>query len=689
MTPRIETLRSFIRAEKHHEFRHTPEELGLDRMNEKFREEGVSPVTRSARMLKTLLEAEAPIIIEGESIVATRTITRIPSIFTDEEWEDIRSKHTLHERGTVSNLSADYEGIIADGLGKRKESIEARLTDETLTAEQKEFLAAAKESIEAVQSFILKYQACAKNAGLDNVAEVLGAIHSNGATTLHEALQLLRIVHFALWESDCYHNTLGRFDQYMYPYYKSDIEKGTLTEEQAYELIMEFFLACNKDSDLYVGMQQGDNGQSLVLGGRDAEGNCLFNDVSRMCLKASYELNLIDPKINLRCDSNTPLEIYQLGAELTKRGLGFPQYDNDDVVIPGLMKLGYSEEDAHNYVVAACWEFIIPKNGMEIPNIDALSFAEIVSNAVNSLGNYDSYESFYAYIVEKINEECERITSAHDNLYFAPAPFLSTIMGGTIEKAKDISEGGNSNNYGVHGTGLSTAADSLAAIKKFYFEEKSVSLEELTDALKNNFAGHEQLQERLRNEAPKMGVDNDEADSIGCALLNSFAEGLRGKRNERGGIWRAGTGTAMYYIFHAKDLPATPDGRNAGEVLPANFTPSMFLKQKGPVSVMRSFSKPNLQDAINGGPLTIELDESIFRNDETVEKLAMLIRSYIRMGGHQLQLNTLNREKLLDAKAHPELHKNLIVRVWGWSGYFVELDECYQDHIIERIKYKI
>ena len=689
MTPRIETLRSFIRAEKHHEFRHTPEELGLDRMNEKFREEGVSPVTRSARMLKALLEAETPIIIEGESIVATRTISRIPSIFTDEEWEDIRSKHTLHERGTVSNLSADYDGIIADGLGKRKESIEARLTDETLTAEQKEFLAAAKESIEAVQSFILKYQACAKNAGLDNVAEVLGAIHSNGATTLHEALQLLRIVHFALWESDCYHNTLGRFDQYMYPYYKSDIEKGTLTEEQAYELIMEFFLACNKDSDLYVGMQQGDNGQSLVLGGRDAEGNCLFNDVSRMCLKASYELNLIDPKINLRCDSNTPLEIYKLGAELTKRGLGFPQYDNDDVVIPGLMKLGYSEEDAHNYVVAACWEFIIPKNGMEIPNIDALSFAEIVSNAVNNLGNYDSYESFYAYIVEKINEECERITSAHDNLYFAPAPFLSTIMGGTIEKAKDISEGGNSNNYGVHGTGLSTAADSLAAIKKFYFEEKSVSLEELTDALKNNFAGHEQLQERLRNEAPKMGVDNDEADSIGCALLNSFAEGLRGKRNERGGIWRAGTGTAMYYIFHAKDLPATPDGRNAGEVLPANFTPSMFLKQKGPVSVMRSFSKPNLQDAINGGPLTIELDESIFRNDETVEKLAMLIRSYIRMGGHQLQLNTLNREKLLDAKAHPELHKNLIVRVWGWSGYFVELDECYQDHIIERIKYKI
>ena len=689
MTPRIETLRSFIRAEKHHQFRHTPEELGVANLNERFQSEGVPAVERSARMLKALLDAECPIIIEGERIVATRTITRIPSIFTDVEWDDIRSKHTLHERGTVSNLSPDYEGIIADGLGKRKAQIVARLEDATLTEEQTLFLKAACESIEAVQEFILKYKACAEKAGLTDVAEVLGAIHSEGAKSLHEALQLLRIVHFALWESDCYHNTLGRFDQYIYPYYKSDVESGRLTEEEAYELIMEFFLACNKDSDLYVGMQQGDNGQSLVLGGRDEEGNCLFNEVSRMCLKASYELNLIDPKINLRCDSNTPLEVYKLGAELTKRGLGFPQYDNDDVVIPGLMKLGYSKEDAHNYVVAACWEFIIPKNGMEIPNIDALSFAEIVSDAVKSLGDYASYDEFYAYIESKIKEECKRITSAHDNLYFAPAPFLSTIMGGTIERAKDISEGGNSNNYGVHGTGLSTAADSLAVIKKLYFEEKSVALNELMEALENNFKGYEALQDKLRNEAPKMGLDNEEADAIGTALLDSFAEGLRGYRNERGGIWRAGTGTAMYYIFHAKELPATPDGRNAGEVLPANFTPSMFLRQNGPVSVMRSFAKPHLEDAINGGPLTIELDESIFRNEETVEKLAMLIRSYIRLGGHQLQLNTLDREKLLDAKAHPELHRNLIVRVWGWSGYFVELDECYQDHIIERIKYKL
>lgn len=689
MIQRIETLRSFFRSGEHHKFRHGPEEFGLDRLNESFQRDNVPAVERSARMLKALLNAESPIIFDGERIVATRTIKTIPSVFTEEEWAGIKACHTLHERGTISNISADYEGILRDGLEMRKAQVVARMEDPVLTVDQVNFLSAAKECIEAVQGFILKYRDCARDAGLDDVAQVLENISRDGAKTLHEALQLLRIVHFALWESDCYHNTLGRFDQYIYPYYKADIASGRINEEEAFDLIEEFFLDCNKDSDLYVGMQQGDNGQSIVLGGRDENGEYLFNEVSRICLKASYELNLIDPKINLRCDGNTPLEVFVEGAKLTKRGLGFPQYDNDDVVIPGLLKLGYTEEDARNYVVAACWEFIIPKNGMEIVNIDALSFAGIVSASLEHLGEYDSFEKFFQYVEEQIKAECKRITSAHDNLFIVPAPFMSVLMGGAIERARDISLGGNYNNYGVHGTGLSTAADSLAAVKKYYFEEKSLTLKELMNAIHNNFQGYEQLQDQLRNEAPKMGLDDESADAIGTALLDCFASGLHGIRNERGGIWRAGTGTAMYYIFHAKDLPATPDGRNAGEVIPANFTPSMFLRQKGPVSVMRSFSKPHLEDAINGGPLTIELDESIFRNDETVEKLAMLIRSFIRRGGHQLQLNTLNRETLLDAKAHPELHRDLIVRVWGWSGYFVELDECYQNHIIERIKYKI
>ena len=436
-------------------------------------------------------------------------------------------------------------------------------------------------------------------------------------------------------------------------------------------------------------MQQGDNGQSIVLGGRDAEGNYLFNEISEMCLKASYELRLIDPKINIRVDSRTPDEVFKKGSRLTKIGLGFPQYSNDDVVIPGLVRKGYSEEDARNYVVAACWEFIIPKVAMDIVNIDGLSLAACVKDSLPALKGCKDYEDFYCEVENNLFREADRICTGHKDLYMIPSPMMSLLMDGTIERARDISLGCKYNNFGIHGTGLATAADSLAALKKFFFEQKRFSADRLLDALEHDFNNDPELKEMLRKEAPKMGQDDDEVDAIGTALLDSFDKALEGRVNERGGIYRAGTGTAMYYIWHARDLGATPDGRTAEENIPANYSPSLFMKQKGPVSVIKSFSKPHLERVINGGPLTLEFDRTVFRNDESIRKLGMLVKTFITLGGHQLQLNTVSREELLDAKAHPENHRQLIVRVWGWSGYFVELDECYQDHVISRIEFDV
>jgi formate C-acetyltransferase len=340
-------------------------------------------------------------------------------------------------------------------------------------------------------------------------------------------------------------------------------------------------------------------------------------------------------------------------------------------------------------VVAACWEFIIPGYGMDIPNIDAVSFAKIVSDSVETLGKYATYEDYYQSIEAAISRRFEAICAAHRNLYISPAPFLSLLMHGCVENAQDITLGGKYNNYGIHGTGIATAADSIAAIKKFYFEEKSITAEALAAALKNNFDGTPELYEKLRFEAPKMGHDDDYVDSIASALLASFDKSLVGAHNERGGIYRAGTGTAMYYIFHGAGLPATPDGRKADEVIPANYSPSLFVKNQGPVSVIKSFTKPDLKRTINGGPLTLEFDDSVFRNDESIQKLAMFVKSFITLGGHQLQLNTVDRDKLLDAQTHPERYRNLIVRVWGWSGYFVELDKIYQDHILKRLEYTL
>jgi len=689
MNPRIEKLKEYILGGGHHQWRRTPEQAGIATLSETFAVRELAPIDRTVEMLRALLEAETPVILPDEKIVFTRTITAIPDIFTQAEWEEIKKTHYLHERGTLSNLSVDYGATLNVGLGKRREQIEERISKGDMDEGQRHFLDVMLTHLGLVQDFIEKYALYADSIGEKEIAASLRAIRSDKPATLRDALQLLRVLHFMLWENGNYHNTLGRFDQYIYPFFRSDIDSGRISREEAYDLVTEFFLTCNKDSDLYPGMQQGDNGQSMVLGGRSAEGEYLFNELSEMCLLASCELAVIDPKINLRVDSQTPIEVFELGSRLTKRGLGFPQYNNDDVVIPGLIRKGYTPEDARDYVVAACWEFIIPGYGMDIPNIDAVSFAKIVSDSVESLGEYAAYDEYYQSIEERIARRFEDIRAGHRNLYISPAPFLSLLMRGCVENAHDITLGGKYNNYGIHGTGIATAADSLAAIKKFYFEEKSITAEALVSALKKNFDGTPELYEKLRFEAPKMGQDDDYVDSIAAVLLASFDKALEGAHNERGGIYRAGTGTAMYYIFHGAGLPATPDGRKADEVIPANYSPSMFIKHKGPVSIIKSFTKPDLTRTINGGPLTLEFDESVFRNEESILKLAMLVKSFIILGGHQLQLNTVNRDKLLDAQAHPERYRNLIVRVWGWSGYFVELDKVYQEHILKRLEYTL
>lgn len=688
MNERIENLKKYTTIDKsHRKYRKSSTEAGLAELPEDFRASGMGFQERAGNMLAAFLDAETPVLLPEEKIVFTRTIKDIPDYVTPSEWQDIRKSHFVHEKGEVFNISADFEGILNKGLEARR--LEAEKLAASSEGETKIFAESVEKVLAALQRLIGRYADAAEKLGKDDIAKTLRAVQKNPASSFREALQLLRAVHFAIWASGSYHNTLGRLDQYLYPFYKSDVESGKISKDEAFELLEEFFLACNRDSDLYPGMQQGDNGQSLVLGGRDPSGKRAFNELSEMALKASYELALIDPKINIRVDSETPIEIFEMGSRLTKIGLGFPQYSNDDVVIPSLVEKGYDLADACEYVVAACWEFIIPKCALDIPNIDAVSLADCVNSCVSDLETCASFEDFYELVEREIRRRADIMVQKHKNIFMKPSPIMSAFSVGALENGHDISLGMKYNNYGVHGTGIATTVDSLAAIKKYCFDEKSVGKRELIDALKNDFEGNEKLLKKLRYEAPKMGTDDDFADDIATKLLDSFAAAFKDKRNERGGCYRVGTGSAMFYIAHATGLGATADGRRKGEVFPANYSPSLFMKQKGPISVVKSFAKPHLKNVANGGPLTLEFDSSVFRNDESIKKLAMLVRTFIKLGGHQLQLNTIDRDKLLDAKIHPEKYPHLIVRVWGWSGYFVELDECYQDHVIRRIEFSL
>lgn len=655
-------LKNFILAKKHHAFR---KELQVDLAKE-YSALALSPKERMARRFELLCLEETPVVFENEKITLLRTIKTLPAIFTEEEWVEIKQKHYIHELGFLSNLSPDYERVLKVGISALKEG-----ADEY-----------SVRSIDALLGLCERYALQAEKVGNREVATRLKKVIYHGAETFAEALQLFRVVHFGLWLEGNYHVTVGSFDRYAYPYYKKDIDSGTLTKEEAYLLLEEFFLSFNRDSDLYVGVQQGDNGQSMVLGGMDAEGKETFNELSALCLRASGELMLIDPKINIRVGKNTPLWIYELGTELTKKGLGFPQYTNDDIAIPALEKMGYTHEDACSYVTAACWELIIPKTGADVANISALSFAKVVDICLHrDLESSPTMEIFQEKIRQEIQRQCDEIADGIKNLWFIPSPFMNVCM------ASPVDNGGKYNNFGIHGTGIATASDSLSAIEKYIYEEQSIKKADFIRAVDEDFVNDPELLHKLRYETAKVGQNDDYADKYLVFLLSAFSDGLEGKKNCRGGIFRAGTGSAMYYLWHANELGASPDGRRKGEPMGTNFSVSLFAKIGGPFSVVQSMTKPDFSRAMNGGPLTLEFSSSMWQAEDSVKKFAKFIKAYIDMGGHQIQLNSVNLEKLKDAQKHPENYERLVVRIWGWSAYFVELDKEYQDHVMARQEY--
>ncbi len=679
MDARVQKLRDMLMKREHHKYRRT-----LDRcLWKEFDERGLSAERRMSERLRIMLSEQKPVVLPDERIACLRTVSNLPEIYSDEEKERLFGEFPW----IVGNICPDYATTIGTGLLAQRERCVRRL--EGADAKQTEFLQCLIDCIDAVLDFARRYREEALRVGNQVVADTLSRVPAEGARTFQEALQFFRILHFSLWCEGENHNCIGRFDQFMYPYWKRDIEEGRLTEEEAFSLLEEFFTTFNRDHDLYPGVQQGDNGQSMMLGGCDKQGNPVYNDLSTACLRASRELMMIDPKINLRVDKNTPPEVYYEGTLLTKAGLGFPQYANDDVVIPGLVRLGYELEDARDYTVAACWEFIIPRWGMEIPNIDAFSYPDAVNACVEKLDTYASFADLMEDVKKSMRAQTKALIDHSNTAQLLPAPFMSLLMDDCVERAADICEGSKYNNYGLHGVGLATAVDTLTSIKIHVFDKKDVTAAQLMAASADDYAAEPELLHLVRYETPKFGDADSASDAIACELMSAYAACLDGQKNNRGGIYRPGTGSAMYYMWFAEKMKATPGGHRQNEPLETNYAPSLYVRSKGPLSVIQSFTTPDLQKVINGGPLTMEFHDSVFRDEESIRKVASLVQMFVRRGGHQLQLNAVNRETLLDAQAHPEDHQNLIVRVWGWSAYFVQLDKKYQDHVIARQEYRL
>ncbi len=692
MNQKLEDMKQQVRTGEHKRFRQNavPDVLA------ECEAADLSWPRRVARLTHRMCEAERPVIDLDEKIVFTRTLPTVPPIFSPQDWARQIENQTLHELGPINNICPDWGAMLSQGLmGRKKVALETRgrMVDD---AEAVEFLDCAVETIDAVLDLAKRYAEAAKKKGRYDVAEALIHVPAYQPRSFHEALQSLRLLHAVLWLSGHYQVGLGRFDQYMWPYLHADLDAGQLDMDSAEELLAEFFVALNKDSDLFP-YDLGDNGQTLILGGVRRDGSDGANELTYMALRVALETAMIDPKINLRISPDTHLDLLCLAAELTRKGLGFPQYSNDSVVIPALVAHGYEIEDARDYTVAACWEFIIPGQGMEIVNIGAVSLPAAADRAIREeLADHRGFDQILDRAAQEIQMQLNGLVDVYSRVVLPPAPYFSVLMDGCLERGQDLSRGLKYNNFGVHGAASSDAADALAAVKKFVFEEKSVDAGELLRALDANFEGYESLRRKLSSEGPQVGNNDDDADTILVKLLEFLADAAeRIEDNGRGGRVRPGTGSAMYYVWLARGhegmrepvVGATADGRRAGDFFSANLAPSHNARVRGPISVLQSFGKIDYSRVYNGGPITMELSDAVFRDPGSIRKVAMLVRTFAQVGCQQLQLNTLNINTLLDAKKHPEKHRDLIVRVWGWSGYFCELAPEYQDHVIGRHVY--
>ncbi|NBJ92678.1 pyruvate formate lyase family protein [Parablautia muri] len=649
---------------------------------------------KAAEHFKAMCEAETPIVFPREKITFTRTNRNVTPAYSP---EDIEAEFDVNGKvyNVINNVCPDYSILLEKGFGGIRDEINIRMR--SADRKEKDFLMCCLITIQAIEELAERYGREAERVGNRYVKELLQTVPMQPAQSFAQALQAVRFISSMFYLAGNYQLGFGRIDQYLISFYRDDIAEGKVTPQEAEELIGEFFISLNKDTDLYFGVQQGDNGQSMMLGGVKPDGTEGINELTYLFLKVSEKLRLIDPKINLRIDSNTPKDLLLLGCKLTKAGLGFPQYSNDEVVIPALVKVGYSLEDARNYTVAACWEFIIPGKGLDIVNQGAVSFPYAVGEVLKSPDLTDMDETRMEKIIRKnIDWQVKNILE-NRNQFLLPSPLVSLFFHGTVSACKDVTQCARYRNRGIHGAGSANAADALYLIRNMIRQGKQEELLRLKEAVDKNYEGFEAERDYLRNEFPKVGNGDEQVDEGLYDIFNWFADACEHYSDRRCRI-RPGTGSAQFYIWltnRTNDwiiepvVGATIDGRRAGEALPSSLAPAQGVKINGLLSVLQSFSVIDYSRIMNGGPITVEFSPSALSTQEGLGKLADILRCFVKMGNQQLQLNVLDYRVLCDAMKHPERHSNLIVRVWGWSGYFCELAPEFQRQVVNRHRYEL
>ncbi len=496
----------------------------------------------------------------------------------------------------------------------------------------------------------------------------------------------------------------GRIDQYLYPYYKKDLEAGRITREEALEGLDEYFIK--------VSTFTGFGPNNITIGGVGRDGEDATNEISYLMLESYNRLKGLRNGLAVRTSDKMPRDFLVQACAAHRRTAGIAFY-NDAVVIRDLMKDGYALEDARDYGVVGCVELTSTGNNNGYTSGSSCHFTPNVEMALHEGGRFSSgwecvgvktspastfktFEDVKQAFADQLANSIDvmvKLTESKDQIFAEsfPAVLLSSTIEGCVESGRDVTRGGARYNHAsVSAQGLATVANSLAAIRWAVFEEKLVTMEELVTHLRNNFEGAEELRQQLLHKAPKYGNGDPRADDIAAWVTDVFAEESRKhKRSMDGGTYRGLLISAGSQVMEGRVLGATPDGRLQGETIANGMSPANGTEKNGMTGVLHSAAAASLASLSSGTAVNMVLNPLTIRTDEGVEKLASLLEGYFALGGRQVQLNPMGRETLKDAQEHPENYPDMMVKVSGYSYRFVDLSKSLQDDIIARTEFDV
>ncbi|MEG0630480.1 MAG: formate C-acetyltransferase/glycerol dehydratase family glycyl radical enzyme [Christensenellaceae bacterium] len=592
--------------------------------------------------------------------------------------------------------------------------------------DKKEYYLSVAVVLEAACAFIKRYANLSRQMAenemngeskknLVEIAQCCENISENPPKTYREALQSVWFLFVILQlESNASSFSPGRADQYLYPYYMNDINAGRETLQSILYLTEAWFIKFNEivylrntaSAAFFAGFPIGFN---IAIGGQTKDGHDAANELSYILLRAMEHTKLRQPNLSARVFSGSNDLFIDSIARAIGLGTGMPQLFNDDVIIPALLKSGYSATDANDYAIVGCVE--ISSQGNNLGFSDAAMFNGVkaleltLNNGVctqtnkqiglrlGKLTDFNSYEELenayrkqMEYFIEKMLKGCYIIEKHHKNVL--PTPFLSSVIDDCMENGTDVTAGGANYNFsGIQLIQIANIADSLAAIKTLVFEKKEVTKEELMENLLNNFKD-ERFRLIMMNHAPKYGNDDDTVDFIGEKWLETFYSILKKYKNYRGGEYIVGLYTVSAHVPMGLNVGATPDGRRSKEPLADGGLSAVYGRDiNGPTALLNSVAKIDTKLASNGSLLNMKFSPKIFSDENGIENFISLIRSFITLQIGHVQFNVLNKDDLLAAKLEPEKYANLLVRVAGYTANYVDLSDALQNEILKRTEY--